>query len=111
MIIYNNTIVFLLTSLFGRYYGITIFPFIFLKRDQRGNERSLTHERIHLRQQIECLIIFYPVFYFANYFYNRISLKHDAAYRAICFEREAYYNDGNSYYLGSRMLYSWVNYL
>jgi hypothetical protein len=111
MVIYNDIIVFLLTSLFGRYYGITIFPFIFLKRDQRGNERSLTHERIHLRQQIECLIIFYPVFYFADYLYNRISLKHDAAYRAICFEREAYCNDHSENYLKCRALYSWVNYL
>jgi hypothetical protein len=29
MIIYNDIIVFLLTSLFGGYYGITIFPFIY----------------------------------------------------------------------------------
>jgi len=111
MIIYNDIIVFLLTGLFGRFYGITLFPFIFLKREKKGDVRCINHERIHLRQQIECLIIFFPIIYLVDYLYNRISLKHDSAYRAICFEREAYFFDHSENYLKCRASYSWINYI
>ena len=40
------------------YTGITIFPFIFLKYQAlKGNKVLINHEKIHLRQQLELLII------------------------------------------------------
>lgn len=46
------------------YSGITLFPFIFLKRkDMLENKVLINHEKIHLRQQIELLIVPFYAFY------------------------------------------------
>lgn len=38
--------------------GITLFPFILLrKKELRRNQILINHEKIHLRQQLELLII------------------------------------------------------
>jgi hypothetical protein len=110
MIIYNNTIVFLLTSLFGRFYGITLFPFIFLKREKKGDVRCINHERIHLCQQAECLLVFFLLIYFNHYLLLRLFKKmdHMTAYRNICFEKEAYAHEKDLKYLKSRKFFAWM---
>jgi len=64
---------------------------------------TLTHERIHMRQQVELLVVFFYVLYFFEWLCK--------AYEDISFEREAYENEGNNDYLKTRKFYSWVNYL
>lgn len=42
------------------FVGITIFPFVFLRNPKlKVNTILLFHERIHLRQQLEMLVIFF----------------------------------------------------
>ncbi len=87
---------------FLRVNGMALFPFVLVQRPN-PSPRLLNHERIHLRQQLELGIGAFYGWYLAEYLYRRWQLgNHDAAYRAISFEREAYANDHNLNYLGTR---------
>lgn len=110
MQIFNNTLVYILSGFQAWVYGITIFPFIFSRRAMKGNALHFNHESIHLKQELECLLIFYPIFYFGHYGYLRFfkKMNHMTAYRNICFEKEAYCNQKNLFYLQNRKMYSWI---
>ena len=71
--------------------GITLFPFIILRnKDFKNNKILINHEKIHLRQQLELLIIFFYIWYVVEYYYWLVKLKNKhLAYRNISFEREA----------------------
>lgn len=77
--------------------GITIFPFIFLKKEEYKNQPTLiNHEKIHLKQQVELLILFFYLWYFIEFHVWLLKYKNvDKAYRRISFEREAYENEHN----------------
>ena len=46
------------TLIRGNYQAIALWPFIVLKCKERRHDKVLiNHERIHLRQQLECLIL------------------------------------------------------
>lgn len=95
-----------------RYHAITIFPFIFLRRGGVENEILVNHERIHLRQQAEMLVLPFYVWYLIEYLCKlAIYRSHDKAYRSISFEREAYRNDEDLMYLQKRKLWSSMKYL
>jgi len=89
--------------------GMAIFPFILLKSEHlRADKVIINHEKIHLRQQLELLILPFYIFYLIHYLINLIRFKqHDIAYRNIVFEKEAYDNDGNLNYL-KRSWYGWL---
>jgi len=93
--------------------GMTVFPFIFLaNKELKEDEVLMNHERIHLSQQLECLVIFGLIFYYINY---RINKKRNGgnkqkAYMDISFEREAYENQYNMNYLKERKLFAWWKY-
>jgi hypothetical protein len=98
--------------------GIAIFPFIFLKKSyfesmsyqkEERLSKTINHEKIHIKQQIELLVIPFYILYFLFYFLNLF--KKGDAYRNIPFEKEAYANEYNYEYLGKRKLFSWVNYI
>ncbi len=92
--------------------GMALFPFILVKLEKsKYNEVIIRHEIIHLRQQLELLVLPFYFFYLANYLYNRSRFhNHDEAYLNIVFEREAYANDAFPDYLRRRKLFSWINY-
>ncbi len=95
------------------YTGITIYPFVFLKRKALAEDKILiNHERIHLRQQIELLIlpfyIWYIIEFIIRFFYYR---KWHLAYKNISFERESYTNEKDLDYLKSRSLWGFINYV
>ena len=92
--------------------GITLFPFIFIKNtEDKHNSILINHEKIHLRQQLELLIIFFYILYIAEYYYHLFKLKNaQQAYMAISFEREAYANESNLNYLESRSLFTFFKY-
>lgn len=107
----------LISKLIG--YHITLFPFICLgdtkenlikSRGQCEYDCLVNHERIHLRQQLECLVIPFYLIYFLNWIIN-IFKYGKKAYVNISFERESYENDNNLKYLPSRKLYTWIKYL
>lgn len=93
--------------------GITIFPFIILKKPEyRQDHILINHEKIHLRQQLELLIIFFYVWYVVEYYYWVFRLKnHYLAYKSISFEREAYAMEDDLNYLETRKLWSFWKYI
>jgi hypothetical protein len=44
-----------------KYYGIAVWPFMFLKRIDR--QSTINHEMIHFKQQLELLIIPFYILY------------------------------------------------
>lgn len=93
--------------------GLTAFPFVFLKyRIDKKNAVFINHERIHLRQQIELLILPFFIWYFIEYFVRLLQFRSkNRAYRNISFEREAYTNESDLNYLKKRKLFSFWKYL
>ena len=95
------------------FVGITLFPFIFLKREElRKNEILINHEKIHLKQQLELLVIFFYLFYFFEWSFKLIKYRNfHKAYRNISFEREAFQNEKEGYYIKERKPWAFLNYL
>ncbi|SRR6266403_482067 len=92
--------------------GLAIFPFILVKDESYLSDKKLiNHEKIHLRQEIELLIIpFYIIYginWVINYFRYGSWIK---AYSEIIFEREAYINDADLEYLENRKPFSFIKY-
>lgn len=103
MIIKNNIIP------FKGYIAMAIYPFIFVRREY-GNvsERTIRHEKIHFKQQKECLIVGFYILYLIMYLWNLIKYKGDAnkAYHCIPYEKEAYAYQNNIHY--NRRPYAWI---
>jgi len=93
--------------------GIAIFPFVFVRDKFWADKKSLVnHEKIHLRQQIEMLIIFFFIWYGLEFLIRLMQYKNfKTAYRNISFEREAYANEQDINYLEKRRLFSFFHYL
>ncbi|MDO6596079.1 hypothetical protein Q4512_04075 [Oceanihabitans sp. 2_MG-2023] len=94
------------------YTGITIFPFVFLKYTSlMKNKVLINHEKIHLRQQLELLIIPFYILYFIEFLIGLVQLRDwHQAYRNISFEREAYINENDLDYLKSRSFWKFLKY-
>ena len=93
--------------------GLTVYPFVFLKyRIDKENLVFINHERIHLRQQLELLILPFFIWYFLEYLVRLLQYRNkNHAYRSISFEREAYTNESNLDYLKNRTFFSFYKYL
>lgn len=96
-----------------KFRGLAIYPFIFLKDKQlRNNPLVINHEKIHLRQQIELLWIFFFFWYGIEFLIRWIQFKDsNLAYFNISFEREAYGNEGNLKFLNDRKFWNFTRYL
>ncbi len=94
------------------YIGMTVFPFMFLKsKALKGNDMLINHEKIHLKQQLELLIILFFVLYTLEFLFRLLQYKNwHLAYRNISFEREAYLNEKDLSYLKKRSFWSFVKY-
>ncbi|MHA3787660.1 hypothetical protein ACX0HA_05565 [Flavobacterium hauense] len=95
------------------YTAMALLPFILL-RDKRmkDNHTLINHERIHLRQQAEMLILPFYLWYITEYFILLIMYRNKKeAYYNISFEREAYSNDRNLNYLNDRGFWNFIKYL
>lgn len=92
--------------------GMALFPFILVKdKSDATNRRLLNHERIHLRQQLEMLVLPFYVFYLAEYGWHRLrGLPHHQAYMAISFEKEAYAREYDFAYLRRRPFWGFWKY-
>lgn len=95
------------------YSGLAIYPFIFLKhKSLKKNDILVNHEKIHLRQQIELLIIFFFIWYIIEFLFNLIKFRNwNKAYYNISFEKESYHNETNPNYLLDRKFWNFLNYL
>jgi len=90
--------------------GIPIFGFLILILD-KNNHQDILHEKIHLRQQWETLIIFWYIIYLIEWIYKWIKIgKLWDAYYQIKFEREAFTEEIYPDYLKDRKLFNWIKY-
>jgi hypothetical protein len=94
------------------YLGIALFPFMILKNGKlKENIFLINHEKIHLSQQIELLVIPFFMLYIIEFIVRLIQYKQwNLAYKNISFEREAYRNEKDLNYLKSRSLFSFIKY-
>lgn len=95
------------------YVGLALYPFVFLKsKELRLNEVLVNHEKIHLRQQLELLVLPFYVLYGFEFLIRLLQFKKwYVAYRNISFEREAYTNEKNLHYLESRSFWKFLRYM
>lgn len=105
----------LVSKLFFRknYVGLSLWPFIILKSDAlRDDDSLINHEKIHLRQQLELLVLPFYILYLSE-FAIRCLVYRDSykAYQNLSFEREAYFNEDNPNYLNERKPFSFIKYL
>ena len=93
--------------------GLTFYPFVFLAdKDDKLNKVFINHERVHIRQQIELLILPFYIWYFTEYLFRLIQYKdRKEAYFNISFEREAYKNEKDLNYLKSRPFWKFLKYV
>ena len=95
------------------YRGLTFFPFVILKFAAAKDDKVLlNHEMIHIRQQVELLILPFYIWYFLDFGIKFLRYKDkNKAYRNIIFEREAYSNENDLDYLKSRSFWSFLKYV
>jgi hypothetical protein len=96
--------------------GIVLLGFVFLNRRAKTFKETelntlLNHERIHVVQQLELLILPFFILYIGEWLvllwkYKNINL----AYRNISFEKEAYQHAENLAYIPERKPYAWFSY-
>jgi hypothetical protein len=88
-----------------------LVPFgIYIRKEWMNSKKTVNHESIHWRQQMEMGIIFFYLWYVIEYLV-KIPKYRKNAYRHISFEREAYTNDLYPHYLVLRKTWSWLYYL
>ncbi len=100
--------------LIGRYFvGIALWPFIVVKDSfLKEDECFINHEKIHLRQQLELMVLPFYILYLTEYMVRLIMYRNSQkAYLNISFEREAYYNEDDLDYLKHRKPWSFIKYL
>ena len=94
------------------YSGLTFFPFVILRyKNVKDDLIVINHEKIHIRQQLELLVLPFYIWYFIDFGLKYLIYK-DAkiAYRNIIFEREAYANESNINYLKSRTFWGFLRF-
>jgi len=96
-----------------KYRGITLYPFIIIKNTKDENDLVLlNHEKIHIRQQVELLVIPFYLWYFLEFLYRWVQYKDKKiAYLNISFEREAYANEKDLHYLKQRSFWAFKKFL
>ncbi len=97
---------------YKNYVGLSLWPFIILKNDDLKDDIVLiNHEKIHLKQQQELLIVFFYVFYISEWLLRTLFyLDSYKAYQNISFEREAYANEKNLDYPDNRKAFGFLRY-
>ncbi|MAK35493.1 MAG: hypothetical protein CMC15_04895 [Flavobacteriaceae bacterium] len=93
--------------------GIALWPFVVLrKKEMKSDVRMLNHERIHLRQQAEMLVVLFYLWYGAEFLLRWFQYKNRyEAYRNISFEREAYTNENDLHYCKKRPFLNYLKYV
>jgi hypothetical protein len=91
--------------------GIALFPVIIInsKLTKERQKVLINHELIHIRQQLELMVIPFYIAYLFNYLLNRFKYKtHNEAYRNIIFEKEAFRHESDFDYLSNRPFWNFL---
>ncbi|MBL7885828.1 MAG: hypothetical protein JNJ52_03710 [Flavobacterium sp.] len=93
--------------------GLTFFPFVFIaSKSDKLNKVFINHERIHLRQQLELLVVPFYIWYGIEFGIRLLQYKNrKKAYYNISFEREAYANEKDFDYLKERSFWCFLSFL
>jgi hypothetical protein len=92
--------------------AITLYPFVIIRKKTILNKSLVIHEKIHLRQQIELLVLPFYVWYCVEFCLRYLKYRNQyEAYKNISFEKEAYTNENDAKYLEKRKYFAWVLYL
>lgn len=83
--------------------GLAFWPFIFVSSKTTIDDVLINHERIHLRQQLEMLVLPFYIWYLIELYTK--------GYMNISFEKEAYENENNLTYLNKRRIFAFIRYL
>jgi hypothetical protein len=94
-------------SWFIQIQAITLWPFIITASPLR--EVDLRHEKIHLRQQVELLVVGFYLLYVWDFLVNALwhRMSPAQAYFWVRFEVEAYDRQYEEDYLEARPLWAW----
>lgn len=97
---------------FPGYKAINILGILFVRKNAVISDVDINHESIYTEQMKEMIFIFFYFWYFIEWLVRLIQHGNShTAYKNISFEREAYAQENDLYYLDSRKRYSWMNYL
>lgn len=100
-----------LFSVFIRVGAITIYPFIIV-RSEYNNPITINHEKIHIEQQKELLVVFFYILYVYYWLKGKVKgMTNDKAYMSIPFEQEAYRKQYEMKYLDKRKRWSWISFI
>lgn len=96
-----------------RFVGVTLWPFIVMRNTELKDDATfLNHEKIHIRQQAEMLVLPFFMWYTVEYLIRLIQYRDNyVAYLNISFEREAYARECEQDYLDKRTFWSFLAYL
>lgn len=96
---------------FGNYYAINVFGYVFTKRNLKDWE--LRHEEIHSEQMRELFYLPFYLWYCLEFLIKLPFYKFnwEKAYKAISFEREAYFYQDWLYYISYRKKFAWWQYI
>jgi len=95
------------------FHAMSLWPFVILKHKALAKDPVfMNHERIHLSQQIEMLILPFYLWYSLEFLLRLVQFKNPyLAYKNISFEREAYAKESDLNYFRKRHLWNFSEYL
>ena len=94
------------------YKAITLLWWLVVRRGCNITLTLMRHERIHVRQQSEMLLLPFFLWYGLEFLFRLCQYRDQRlAYKNISFEREAYAYDKDSEYLKRRKRYAWFHHL
>jgi len=93
--------------------GFACWPFIVVRdKKLKTNALFVNHERIHLRQQIELLVLPFFIWYGLEFLMRWLHYRNGyLAYRNISFEREAYTHENDFSYLKHRTFWGFMQWI
>lgn len=95
-------------GLFMKIGGISLFPFIIIRKYSCRYLRIINHETIHFQQALELGVIPFYIIYLLEWLF-KLPFYGAKAYYNISFEREAYFFQNDLQYLKRRKRYNWIN--
>lgn len=100
---------------FNGFLAINLFGIIFLrnhiKLSKNKFETMVNHESIHTKQMKELFYILFYLWYLIEFIIRFFTCGNSKqAYKNICFEREAYLNQNNKQYIGTRKKFNFLKY-
>lgn len=104
-VIYNKIIP------FKGFVALYFFGVLFVRREYVLTERTMRHETIHHEQAKELLFIGFYLWYMIEWFIRLFINGPGKAYRNISFEREAYGNADDMFYIDGRKRFSFLKYM